>query len=236
MNDTSSPLGRRALAAATSQAIRLLARFITGLHSSGHAPVPRLTVYYGNHTSHGDFILIWAALPAAERRRTRPVAGQDYWDTSAMRRFIGHDVFRALMIRRGGHVEGVPSPIGQMTEALDAGSSLILFPEGTRNLGEAALLPFKSGIYHLAHQRPDVDLVPVWIDNIWRVMPKGYPLPVPLACQVRFGDALHVQPDEDKSAFLERARNALLALRPEDDLRPANLPPEETEAPQGAHP
>ena len=36
-------------------------------------------VYYANHCSHGDFVLIWAALPDALRQHTRPVAGADYW-------------------------------------------------------------------------------------------------------------------------------------------------------------
>ena len=60
-----------------------------------------------------------------------------------------------------------------MASALDTGASLIVFPEGTRNTTEAKLLPFKSGIYHLASRRPDVEFVPVWIENLHRVMPKG---------------------------------------------------------------
>ncbi len=95
------------------------------------------------------------------------------------------------------------------------GSSLILFPEGKRNMGDDPALPFKTGLYHVARRRPEVDLVPAWIENMNHVIPKGEIMPVPLLCSVRFGAPLHVQEGEDKAAFLARARAALIALRAE---------------------
>ena len=102
-----------------------------------------------------------------------------------------------------------------MAGSLDAGTSLILFPEGTRNTTDERLLPFKSGLFHLAGARPQVELVPVWIENLNRVMPKGEFVPIPLLCTVTFGAPLRLQAGEDKAAFLERARAALLAAAPE---------------------
>lgn len=174
-------------------------------------PAPR--VYYGNHSSHGDFVLIWSALPSALRRQARPVAAAEYWRRGALRRYLIRRVFNGVLIEREAEHRST-DPIAQMKQALDAGSALILFPEGTRNM-EEGLLPFKSGLYHLASQCGDLELVPVWLENINRVMPKGRLLPLPLLCTVRFGSALTLAAGEDKHAFLDRARDALLALAPE---------------------
>ncbi|MDN6321744.1 MAG: 1-acyl-sn-glycerol-3-phosphate acyltransferase [Halomonas sp.] len=103
-------------------------------------------------------------------------------------------------------------PLAGMRRALDAGDSLILFPEGTRNTGEVPLLPFKTGLYHLALAYPDVELVPVWIDNLNRVLPKGERVPLPLLCTLTYGAPLQLAPEEDKAEFLVRAERALLGL------------------------
>jgi len=200
----------------TGQAISLFARFITAPRAvwQGIEPVPTQRVYFANHSSNGDFVLLWTVLPPALRKRTRPVAALDYWLTSPLRAFIGRDVFNAVLIDRRPEVR-LQDPVSQMAEALDEGSSLILFPEGGRNSSDQPLLPFKSGLYHLAKARPEVDIVPVWIANLNRVMPKGEIIPVPLICTLTFGAPLHLAPDEDKETFLARAAQALLALQPQ---------------------
>jgi 1-acyl-sn-glycerol-3-phosphate acyltransferase len=198
-----------------AMAVTSFARIVTGVRANwlGCAPDPRPRVYYANHTSHGDFVLIWTVLPPALRRRTRPVAGADYWTVSAIRRFFGQRVFRAVLIDRTGASQ-IVDPVASMAGALDEGSSLILFPEGTRNTTNEQLLPFKSGLYHLAKSRPQIELVPAWIENLNRVMPKGEFIPIPLLCTVTFGTPLRPLEIEEKSSFLERARTALLALAP----------------------
>lgn len=201
-------------ARATGQAISTFARFITSPRAlwQGIEPVPLQRVYFANHSSNGDFVLLWTALPTPLRRQTRPVAALDYWLTSPLRAFIGREVFNAVLIDRRPEAR-TEDPVVQMVAALDEGSSLILFPEGQRNSSETALLPFKSGLYHLAKARPKVDLVPVWIANLNRVMPKGEVIPVPLICTLTFGAPLHVDAEETKEAFLSRATQALLALK-----------------------
>lgn len=211
---------RHVAAVVAAWLIVLAARLLTGVRAiwSGTTPKAEQTLYFANHTSHGDFVLLWATLPADLRALTRPVAGQDYWEASSMRRFIGADVFNALMIRRdGGTTAGAPNPVEQMTEALQSGDSLIMFPEGTRNTGDETLLPLKSGLFHLARACPQVRLVPVWIENLKRVLPKGALVPIPLACTVRYGTPLVLAEGEDKNAFIARARAAMLDLRPEYD-------------------
>lgn len=206
----------RALAGQVAgQAISVFARFMTAPRAiwQGIEPVPRKRIYFANHTSNGDFVLLWTVLPAPLRRRTRPVAALDYWLKSPLRAFIGRDVFHAVLIDRRPEARS-EDPVTQMVAALDQGSSLILFPEGQRNSSDAPLLPFKSGLYHLARTRPEVDLVPVWIANLNRVMPKGEVIPVPLICTLTFGTPLHLAEGEAKEVFLSRASRALLACRP----------------------
>lgn len=198
----------------TGQAISTFARFMTAPRAiwQGIEPVPHQRIYFANHSSNGDFVLLWTALPTPLRRKTRPVAALDYWLKSPLRAFIGREVFNAVLIDRRPEARA-EDPVAQMAAALDQGSSLILFPEGQRNSSEATLLPFKSGLYHLAKARPGVDLVPVWIANLNRVMPKGEVIPVPLICTLTFGAPLHLAEDEPKDAFLVRATQALLALK-----------------------
>ncbi|MCU0907478.1 MAG: 1-acyl-sn-glycerol-3-phosphate acyltransferase [Rhodobacteraceae bacterium] len=208
---------RASLARLVGAAIVLFAWLMTAVRGVWQGVAPDAgpqRVYFANHTSNGDFVLVWAVLPPHLRRQTRPVAGSDYWLTTPIRRFIGRDVFRAVLIDRRPDAR-TEDPMAVMVAALDTGASLILFPEGTRNMTDAALLPFKSGLYNLSVARPGVDLVPTWIENLNHVMPKGKIVPVPLLCTVTFGAPIRAEPGEDRHAFLDRARTALLALAPE---------------------
>lgn len=211
---SSNPL-RRGAAVFVGAAIRLFARLVTAVQPDwrGSDPVGGQRIYFANHNSHGDFILIWSVLPLASRKKARPVAGADYWGGKGLRRFIGSDVFNAVLIDRDRDNRQA-DPIAQMVDALDEGDSLILFPEGTRNLTDEVLLPFRAGLYNLAALRPEVDLVPVWIENLNRVMPKGEFIPVPIMCKTIFGPPLRLEADEGRAEFLTRARDAMLALRP----------------------
>ena len=190
-------------------ALSSFAKLLTGVRPiwRGSQPEAKQRIYFANHRSHGDFVLIWSSLPAHLRCLTRPIAGADYWLAGAIRRYIITRVFRGVLIERTA--EKTTNPVEQMGAALEAGDSLIMFPEGTRNLDDG-LLPFKSGIYHLAKAHPEVELIPVWIENLGRVMPKGSLVPVPLLCSLTFGAPLGVGADENKDDFLARARDALL--------------------------
>ncbi|MGE8497014.1 MAG: lysophospholipid acyltransferase family protein [Pseudomonas sp.] len=193
------------------------ARLLTGARALwlGSSPLPVQRIYYANHSSHGDFVLLWASLPPELRQRTRPVAGSDYWMKGALRSFLIQRVFNGVLVDRQRSSGSESNPLQAMLDALEQGDSLIVFPEGTRNL-EDGLLPFKSGLYHLAKARPDVEVVPVWIANLNRVMPKGRALPLPLLCTLNFGAPLGMGEEEGKEAFLERARDTLLAMGPEE--------------------
>ncbi|MDQ4099732.1 MAG: 1-acyl-sn-glycerol-3-phosphate acyltransferase [Chloroflexota bacterium] len=177
-------------------------------------PDPGQRIYFANHVSHLDFVVLWSVLPQDLRVRTRPVAAKDYWDAGPLRRYVATHVFRAVLVDREGSSLGqVRAQLAQLITALDTGASLILFPEGTRGTGEA-IGPFKSGLYFLARQRPEIDLIPVHLHNLHRIMPKGEFLPVPQLSCVSFGPPLRLHDGEPKDAFLARAREAVERLRP----------------------
>ena len=190
-----------------------LVRLLTGVRArwSGCAPSGRQRIYFANHTSNLDAVVLWAALPQALRERTRPVAAHDYWTKGMIRPYLAGQVFKAVLIERK-KVTVKNNPMVPMLAALDEGSSLIIFPEGGRMEGDVPA-PFKGGLYHLANHRSDVELVPVWIDNVNRVLPKGEILPVPMLGSVTMGAPVAFDRDEPKEVFLERARQALSALR-----------------------
>jgi 1-acyl-sn-glycerol-3-phosphate acyltransferase len=191
--------------------LAFVARLITGAqgHWRGCPPMAEQRIYFANHQSHFDWVLIWAALPRELRATTRPIAARDYWTSSKLRHWITREIFNAVYVSRERSAD--EDPLEPLMEALRQGDSLVIFPEGTRgNKGTPA--PFKAGLYHLAEAFPNVPLVPAWIDNVQRVMPKGEVVPVPILCSVSFGVPLKLEPGENKRAFLTRARDAVVAL------------------------
>lgn len=187
-------------------------RLLTGAQARWHGCPPKAEqrIYFANHQSHADLVLIWAALPRELRSITRPIAAKDYWTASRFKRWITSAVFNAIYVER--ERKGDEDPLAPLIAALESGDSLILFPEGTRGHAEDPQ-PFKSGLYNLARQFPDVVLVPAWIHNVQRVMPKGEVVPVPVLCTVTFGEPVRLGADEPRADFLARARTAVMVLR-----------------------
>ncbi len=236
-------------------------RLLTGAQARwyGCPPKAEQRIYFANHQSHIDLVMIWAALPEELRSITRPIAARDYWANTRFKRWITTEVFNAVYVERGAAnpapassaaerrtplqriepsldpdpttaspppatpaveasqpastvaAEG-PDSLAPLVEALTSGDSLIIFPEGTRgHTGEPQ--KFKSGLFTLAQMFPDVVLVPAWIDNVQRVMPKGEVVPVPILCSVTFGAPIRLETGEERRPFLDRARSAVLALR-----------------------
>lgn len=244
-----------------------LVRFLTGAQARwyGCPPKAEQRIYFANHQSHADLVLIWAALPEELRSITRPIAARDYWTKTPFRQWITTAVFNAVYVERQGPAQtakaepapaAVPAPaldalaaavaeadqaaaggpdpapdpvpeptpealraalspddpLVPLVRALESGDSIVIFPEGTRGHGEEPQ-PFKSGLYRLAQMFPQVVLVPTWIHNVQRVMPKGEYVPVPILCSVTFGAPVALGDGEERRPFLDRARRAVIALR-----------------------
>ncbi|MES2190570.1 MAG: lysophospholipid acyltransferase family protein [Pseudomonadota bacterium] len=189
-----------------------LIRLLTGAQARwlGCPPKAEQRIYFANHQSHADLLLMWAALPEELRSITRPIAAKDYWTKTAFKQWVTTAVFNAIYVDRAKTSD--QDPLEPLIEALTNGDSIILFPEGTRGNQEEPQ-NFKSGIYNLALKFPDVVLVPAWINNVQRVMPKGEVVPVPILCSVTFGAPITLGADEERGHFLTRARDAVMALR-----------------------
>jgi len=241
-----------------------IVRFLTGSQARwyGCPPKAEQRIYFANHQSHADMVLIWAALPEELRSITRPIAAKDYWTKTPFRQWITTAVFNAVYVDRQAAPARPPAaeqpvgvlgalaqaaaeadtamaggpdpspdtpprpprpeelraalpesdPLAPLVRALESGDSIVIFPEGTRGHGDEPQ-PFKSGLYKLAQMFPQVVLVPAWINNVQRVMPKGEVVPVPILCSVTFGAPIALEPGEERRPFLDRARRAVIALR-----------------------
>ena len=189
-----------------------LIRLLTGAQArwQGCPPKAEQRIYFANHQSHADLVLLWAALPEELRSITRPIAAKDYWTKTPFKKWITTAVFNAIYVDRAK--TGEQDPLEPLIDALESGDSVILFPEGTRGDQEEPQ-KFKSGLFNLAQKFPHVVLVPAWINNVQRVMPKGEIVPVPILCSVTFGVPIALGADEDRGEFLARARLAVLSLR-----------------------
>jgi 1-acyl-sn-glycerol-3-phosphate acyltransferase len=190
-----------------------IARLITGANARwiGVAPETKQRIYFANHTSHLDVLIIWASLPPPIRDLTRPVGARDYWTKNKLRLYIANKIFNALLIERKKPTAH-DNPLADMRSALGNAHSLIIFPEGTRQTG-TEMGPFKAGLFHLAKDCPKVELVPVMIENLNRILPKGEFLPVPLLGGVSFGTPIKLESGEEKAVFLDRAQAAIKALQ-----------------------
>ena len=187
-------------------------RLLTGAQARwlGCPPKAEQRIYFANHQSHADLVMIWAALPQELRGITRPIAAKDYWTKSPFRAWITREVFNAVYVDRARTDDS--DPLEPLLQALAQGDSIILFPEGTRGHADEPEA-FKAGLYNLARQFPNVVLVPAWINNVQRLMPKGEVVPVPILCSVTFGAPVTLGANEDRAAFLTRARQAVIDLR-----------------------
>ncbi len=210
----SRPVGPRMNKNFVRNFLALAARVLSGASTRwiDSQPDTCQRVYFANHTSHLDAIVLWSALPQAVRLLTRPVAARDYWTAGPIRRYMATQLFNAILIDRKEKIKVHQSPVNMMIREIGQRYSLIVFPEGGRRDGRE-IGEFKSGLYYLCKRRPDLELIPVHIDNMNRILPRGQVLPVPLLSCITFGPPLWLEANEPKIEFLSRARDAVRRLK-----------------------
>ena len=183
-------------------------RLFTGVQVrwQGIQPQPVQRIYFANHTSHFDCLVLLSVLPHNIRKLVRPAGATDYWTATPMRHWFSQEIMHVILIERL-KLTKANNPITPLVKALDEGSSLIIFPEGGRSNSE--LQKFKAGIYHLSKKRPNIELVPTYIENANRILPKGEFIPIPMLCSITFGEPIHLHPNEGREEFLERAEQSI---------------------------
>jgi 1-acyl-sn-glycerol-3-phosphate acyltransferase len=187
-----------------------MALFI-GLRVRGreHLRVADPFVLVANHSSHLDTLSLLSLFPLRRLRRLRPCAAADYFERNRLVSLLSHTFFNILPIARVD-IRPEDHPIRRMREALERGDSLLLFPEGTRGAG-GEIGPLRSGVAYLAEQVAGLKVVPAWLENMGRALPKGEFLPVPFFCEVRIGAPLALSGTREE--MLESLRLALEDLR-----------------------
>lgn len=148
-----------------------------------NAAAPFLLI--ANHSSHLDTLSLLSLFPLNRLRRIRPVAAADYFERNVFVSRMTRTLFNILPIARK-NITAENNPLRLMREAIEAGDSLLIFPEGTRGSG-SELGEFRSGVAHLIEKVPSLPVVPAYLVNMGRSLPKGEFIPVPFFCEIRLG-------------------------------------------------
>jgi len=189
--------------------VRPFMTLFIGLRVYGRNNIPSRHpfIIIANHSSHLDAVALLGLFPLKELKNIRPVAAFDYFEANRLRSFFAHVFFNIISMRRKGFSKH-EDPLSELEKALAERQSLIFFPEGTRSL-TGQIGQFHSGIAHLVERRPDVPVVPVYLANMARTLPKGEVIPVPFFCDVHIGPAVY--PAGTRSDVLAALREAVLS-------------------------
>jgi 1-acyl-sn-glycerol-3-phosphate acyltransferase len=170
---------------------------------------PALVV--ANHNSHLDTLTLMSLFPGPLLDDVRPAAAADYFLKTGPAAWFSRNLIGIIPVVRGGRAAG-EDPLAGVSQALEVGSIVIFFPEGTRGEPER-FKEMRSGIFHLSRRHPDVPIVPVFFHGLGKALPKGAFLPVPFFCDAFVGEPL--ERSEDKETFLAALKARFEALRAE---------------------
>ncbi|HOJ78747.1 MAG TPA: lysophospholipid acyltransferase family protein [Bacillota bacterium] len=187
-----------------------MALFI-GLRVYGKHNLPKVHpfIIVANHSSHLDTLSLLSIFSIKDLHRIQPVAAGDYFNRNRFVSFLTHKLFNILTIPRSA-INKENHPVKLMKNALEQGNSLIIYPEGTRSLTEE-IGRFRPGIAHLIKEIPGIKVIPVFLANMGRSLPKGEYLPIPFFCEIVIGEPLLLQ--ADKTAIIQTLENAVKRLK-----------------------
>ena len=142
-------------------------------------------ILIANHNSHMDTMALMSAIPSRFVHRVHPIAARDFFGVSLFSRILMRYLVNATLIRRDRE-DPERDPIDDMDKMLKKKRSLILYPEGSRGIA-GKMSDFKRGLGYLVQRNPNISVIPVYLENIYKTLPKGKKLILPYNCSIKFG-------------------------------------------------
>jgi|TARA_B110000091_G_C13749889_1_gene447169 1-acyl-sn-glycerol-3-phosphate acyltransferase len=166
-------------------------------------------ILIANHNSHMDTMAIMSAIPSRYIHRVHPIAARDFFGGSLFKKILMRYLVNATLIKRD-RTDPENDPIDSMDKMLKKSRSLILYPEGSRGI-PGVMSNFKKGLGYLIQRNPDVDVIPVYLDNVYKTLPKGKKIILPYNCSINFGEPIKFNSYELED-ILESSEKAISKL------------------------
>lgn len=172
-------------------------------------PLQGPAIVIANHNSHLDLLTLLTLFPLSKVHLVQPAAAADYFLKNRLMAWFATRVVGIIPVVRGGNPRE-EDPLAGCAQALRNGNILVLFPEGTRGEPET-LSAFKSGLWYLCRQFPDVPITPVFMYGLGRAMGKGQRIPIPFFIDIFIDDPVYCH--EEKDAFIQALQERFLTLQ-----------------------
>lgn len=197
--------------------VRPLVLLVLGVNARHFERLPKSgpCVIVANHNSHLDTLVLMTLFKGQSFDKVRPVAAADYFFKNKFLAWFSSRVMNIIPIERKmtRDIKGLFQP---MINALDDDGIIIVFPEGSR--GEAEKLTrYKSGVYYMMRERPDVPIVPVFLHGLGKALPKGSFFFIPIIVDIFIGEPFKF--NEDKKAFMDTLNAEMSALQAEGHFK-----------------
>jgi 1-acyl-sn-glycerol-3-phosphate acyltransferase len=181
----------------------------TSVRQEGDLPLSGPAIIVANHNSHLDTIVLMSLFPLKLSNLIRPVAAEDYFFKNRFLKWFATRILNVIPIFRTAHRDSNVNPLDPVSEALNEGSIVIYYPEGTRGEPER-IAKFKSGIARLAERHPDIPIIPVFMHGLGKALPKGETVLVPFICDIVVGKSLKWS--SPKETFLNNVETTISGL------------------------
>jgi len=167
-------------------------------------------ILIANHNSHMDTMAIMSAIPSRYIHKVHPIAARDFFGGSLFKKILMRYLVNATLIQRDRD-DPNNDPIDSMDKMLKKTRSLILFPEGSRGV-PGVMAKFKKGLGYLIQRNPEINVIPVYLDNVYKTLPRGKNLILPYNCSIKFGDPIKFKSMEMDDILLssEKAMQKLM--------------------------